>query len=188
MNKLLLTYILCALVLTSHAQSADNTNTRIKDAGHISKTHKFLQEYDGTWYGEVIMYQSDGDIAVQYTGMANSEMIMDGRYQVTMLTAEILGQPMEGMSVLAFDTTTQEFINTWIDNFGTGMLIMQGMWNQQNPKQIDFTGTMIEPGTGKEIFVRQEYVFVDKDTQKMRLWYNLGEGEYEAMYVVYTRK
>ncbi len=188
MYRLNFLLILCVSVSTASAQSLSTSDVKTADARAISKTHEFLKKYDGEWDGKVIMFQPDGDIAVEFTGIASSDMIMGDRYQVTTLTADILGQPMQGMSMLAFDTTTQEFVNTWIDNFGTGMLILQGIWNVQNPKQIDFTGNMIEPVTGEEIFVRQEYLFVDQNTQMMRLWYDQGEGEYEAMHVVYTRK
>ena len=40
------------------------------------------------------------------------------------------------------------FVNTWIDNFGTGMMYMTGSWDEKS-KVISLTGTMTDPISGK---------------------------------------
>ncbi len=181
----------CFLILTiilSSVLSTDLDAQNSSSSPEISDSHIKIQQYNGRWNGKVTMYQPDGDIAMQYEGLAETFMMMDGRYQVTNFTSEFQGETLLGQSLLAFDTTTQEFTNTWIDNAGTGVLIMRGVWNPQNSNQIQLEGNTIMQYTREECYIRQEHTFISPDEQLMELWYDLGDGEYKAMEVTYTRE
>ncbi len=181
---LLLNLIFCTLTISAQQGTSSE---QWSDPTMPSVTHDFLKGYDGKWKGEVKMYLDAEGNVLEYEGVAESKMIMDGRYQVTDFTASIDGMAMQGNSILAFDNTTNKFTSTWIDNFGTGMLIMYGVWNEKENNQIDFEGTMVLPENGQEVSVRQEFVFVDENSQSMKLWYDFGEGEFLSMEVQYTR-
>ncbi len=183
-TKFIFLAFLCPIVAMAQTEEEQD---KWEEYSTPSSTHKFIAKYDGKWKAEIKMYNMDVTEPVIYQGTAISKMIMGGRYQVTDFTAIMDGQNMEGNSLLAYDNHTQEFTSTWIDNFGTGMLILYGTWNENNFKQIDFEGNMVMPFSEEEVFVRQEYVFESDDLQSFKMWYDYGEGEVLSMEIVYRR-
>ena len=120
-------------------------------------------------------------------GRAVNEMILGGRYLKAMNYSDVMGMPMEGMNIVAYDKATNEFFSFWIDNMGTGMTMARGKYDD-NSKVCDMKGTMVDPMTGKEMEYRQTMKFIDDDNQLFEM-YMVGDGkEVKTMEITSTRK
>jgi Protein of unknown function (DUF1579) len=149
--------------------------------------HKMMAQSDGEWNEEVTMWMDPGKPPAKYTATAKNEMIMGGRYQLSKSSGTMMGMPFEGMSLVGYDNIKKVFTSTWIDNFGTGTMTMEGTWDDQT-KSITSKGKEVDPMTGKEGWVREVMKFIDNDTQQMEMWENKNGKEIKTMEIKFTRK
>ncbi|HJW16096.1 MAG TPA: DUF1579 domain-containing protein, partial [Flavisolibacter sp.] len=103
--------------------------------------HKMISLWNGTWSGEVTMWESPGAQPVKSNATVVNKMVLGNRYQQSSFKGTYQGKPFEGLGTLAYDNSRKMFILTWIDNTGTGMMSAEGPWDPAS-KSITFRGTM----------------------------------------------
>lgn len=150
--------------------------------------HKMMASWDGNWEGDVKMWMAPGQDPVSSKATSVNRMILGGRYQESRTTGNFYGMPLEGISTMAYDNSKKRFLNTWIDNFGTGMVFMEGTWDPAT-KTMEFKGKGLDPLIGKEIPMRQTIKILDDNTQLMEM-YSTPEGgkEMKSMEITMKRK
>lgn len=152
-----------------------------------SETHQFLAKYDGEWSSDVTMWMMPNTDPVKSNGIMNSKMIFEGKYQESEYSGNYAGMPMKGKSYIAFDNATETFISTWIDNFGTGMMVLKGKW--ESPfKTIRMEGEMVDPMSGKSLPVVEIFTFLDENTQLMEMYMEVEGEKFKSMEIKYKRK
>jgi hypothetical protein len=152
------------------------------------KEHQMMAEWNGKWDGEVTMWMKPDQPPTVSTMTAENKMIMGGRYQQSVNKGLFMGMPFEGISTLAYDNAKKTWISTWIDNMGTGVMTMEGTWDEAT-KTMNCKGKCVDPGTGKEKAIRETFTIVDKDHQLMQMYDTDPTGkEYKSMQIHYTRK
>ncbi len=149
--------------------------------------HKMLATSDGTWNEDITMWMAPGMEPTKSTATAVNKMILGGRYQQSTHTGSFNGMPFEGISLLGYDNAKKVFLSSWIDNMGTGIMQMQGTWDPAT-KTILFTGTSVDPMTGKDVFVKQTFANIDNNTQKMEMYMTQDGKEFKTMEIKLTRK
>ncbi|MEA1849967.1 DUF1579 domain-containing protein [Chryseobacterium sp. MHB01] len=151
---------------------------------------KMLAKSDGNWVGETKMWMENGSQPMMSKSEATNKMVFDGRYQMSTHKGDMMGMPFEGISIVGYDNSKKKFVSSWIDNMGTGIMNMEGIWNDST-KSIEFKGKMTDPSRpGKDCNVREIYTFVDDNTQKMEMYgpdAKTGK-EFKTMEINYTRK
>lgn len=153
-----------------------------------SEAHKQMAQWTGEWSGDITMWMSPGAPPVKSTGTASNKMILGGRYQQSVNKGSFNGMPFEGVSTLAYDNAKKVYIATWIDNMGTGVMSLEGRWDEAS-KSVNFTGKCVDPMTGKEMDVRETFKPVDNNFQIMEMYCQGPDGkEYKTMEIKYTRK
>jgi hypothetical protein len=131
--------------------------------------HKMLAKFNGIWTGEVTMWMSPDAPPTTSTSTMTNKMVMDGRYQLSEFKGSFMGQPFTGMSTTAYDNAKKVFISTWIDNMGTGIMKMEGPWDEAS-KTMTLSGKMMDPSTGRECNMRETFKIVDDNTQIMEMY------------------
>ena len=133
------------------------------------------------------MWMAPGEQPMTSTATATNTMIMGGRYQQSMNKGDMMGMPFEGMGLLGYDNATKVFNYTWIDNMGTGTMTMKGNWDDAT-KSVNFTGTMVDPMSGKEVQVKQIFTITDDDHQMVQMFTPGPDGkEFKSMEIKFTR-
>lgn len=151
--------------------------------------HEMMKSWDGTWDEEVTMWHVPGAPPEVSKATCENKMMYGGRYQESTTKGTMMGQPFEGMSVTAYDNAKKIFINTWVDNMGTGMMVLEGPWDEAT-KTMTLTGNVVDPssGTGKEMKVRQLYKVIDDNNHLMEMYCPGPDGkEYKMMEVKFKR-
>jgi hypothetical protein len=155
-----------------------------------SKPHEMMASWNGTWTADVSMWHAPGTPPEKSKATAVNKMVMGNRYQVGNFTGNMMGQPFEGMSTLAYDNAKKVFISTWIDNMGTGIMKLEGPWDEAT-KSITLTGKAVDAGTadGKEMNIREVFKVVDDNTQLFEMYGPAPDGkEFKMMEIKYARK
>ena len=152
--------------------------------------HKMMASWNGNWEGESMMWDAPGAPPKTSKGSATNKMAMGGRYQVSNHKGDMMGMPFEGMSILAWDNFTKKFKNTWIDNMGTGIIMMEGPWDEAN-KSMTLKGKCVDVmrGNGAEMEMRQVFKVIDDKTHMMEMYCpGPDRKEYKMMEMKMTKK
>ncbi len=152
--------------------------------------HKMMASWDGSWNGDVSMTMVPGAPEEKSKSTAINKMVMGGRYQVSNHSGNMMGMPFEGMSITSYDNAKKVFTSIWIDNMGTGVMKMEGPWDEAT-KTMTLKGKMVEPGAGdgREVDVKETFKIVDNDHQVMEMFGIGPDGkEFKSMHIDYTRK
>ncbi len=150
--------------------------------------HKEMAKWDGEWNEDITMWMAPGAPPQKSTGACVNKMILGGRYQSATHTGNFGGMPFEGISTTGYDNARKTFITTWVDNMGTGIMVLEGTWDEK-AKALNLKGKQIDPATGKEMAVREKFTVIDDNTQKMEMFVTPeGMQEYKNLEIVFTRK
>jgi hypothetical protein len=172
--------------LSVRSQTQEETKAMM-DYATPGAIHKMMAKSVGSWSGAVTMWMQPGAPPMTSTSEAQNDTILGGRYLQVKNTGNFMGMPFEGISVIGYDNAKKIFVNSWIDNMGTGMTYLTGTWDAKS-NSINFTGSVVDPMSGKDVPVRQVLRIVDDNTQVMEM-YTMGNGhEFKNMEIKLTRK
>ena len=167
--------------------------TRMKammDYGKLGPMQAMLASWNGTWTEETTMWDYEGAQPRKSSGTAVNSMIVAGHYQTSKHSGNMMGMPFEGLSTIGYDNATKQFVSTWIDNWGTGIMTMTGPWDEAT-KTMTLSGTMPDVcRPGKTCSLRETFKVIDDNTQKMEMFGpdpKTGK-EMKMMEINFTRK
>jgi hypothetical protein len=186
MKKLLFFfYISLFLLPVLHAQSEAEAKAW-QEFMTPGEMHKWMARSSGSWSGDVNSYM-DPSAPTKWQATATYKMIYNGLYQIGEFKGTMMGMPFEGQSILGYDNAKQQFFNTWIDNFGSGVVLMTGTYDD-NANTLFLRGTQTDPLTRKDSSIREEVKFLDDDTQTITM-YGVGPNgkEMKMMDIKLTR-
>ena len=154
----------------------------------VGEPHKMLAKANGTWTGETTMWMANGAPPQTSTSTAVSKMIYNGLYQQTTHSGNMMGMPFEGTSTMGYDNLKKEYFSTWIDNMGSGIMIMTGQYDAAT-KKFNLSGTT-KCMNGQDATMREVFTLVDDDHQLLEMYGpDPATGkEYKNMEIKYTRK
>ncbi len=183
--------ILLALITVSSpsliAQDKNEMMQKWMDYMTPGEMHEMMAKSVGEWTYISKWWDDPSSEPVVSEGRAVYEMILGGRYLKSMNYSDVMGMPMEGLNILAYDKATNEFFSFWIDNLGTGMTMARGKYDKKS-RVCDMKGTMVDPMTGNEMEYRQTVKFIDDNNQLFEM-FTISEGkEIKNMEIVSTRK
>jgi hypothetical protein len=147
--------------------------------------HKMLESYNGNWTADVTMYMP-GQPPMTNKMTSTNTMILGGRYQQSVEKGSFNGMPFEGISTLGYDNLRKVFVNTWVDNFGTGVLVMEGGYDPTT-KTINLYGSETDPMSGKTMKVHQTMKMVDNNNQLWQMFDVKDGKETKTMEIKATR-
>lgn len=171
---------------STYAQTSDDMKAMAAYAAP-GDIHKMLAKAEGTWTCAVTMWMAPGAQPMNSTTEARNEMILGGRYLQQTNTGSFMGQPFTGVSTTGYDNAKKIFINTWIDNMGTGIMYLTGTWDAAS-NSVTFTGNMVDPSSGKDIAVKEILKIVDDNHEEMAMYIAAGEQEFKSMEIKMVRK
>ena len=149
--------------------------------------HKMLAKSNGDWHENLTYWMAPGAPGTNAESECTNKMIMGDRYQESIHTGTMMGMPFEGKSVVGYDNARKVFQSTWVDNMGSGVMYLEGKYNEK-AKTITFKGTAVDGMTGKIENIRQTMKFVDDKTQMMEMFMTKEGKEFKTMEIKFTKK
>lgn len=170
------------------ADKAAEQGSMMEEWIKVSQTgpqHERLKEMVGDWKTEVKQWDGPGEPTVSH-GTSSCRMIMDGRYLEEKVTGEAGGQPYEGRSFAGYDNIKQKYVSTWIDSMSTGIMMMEGTYDEKT-ETFEWSGEMLVPG-GASMKMRMTDKRISKDKRYMEAFMVGPDGkEIKNMELTYTR-
>lgn len=149
--------------------------------------HKMLAAAEGKWKTTMTMFMEGQDTMPPSIGVCEFKMIMGGRYRVMTMKSEMMSMPFEGMGCIGYDNAKKVFVETWVDNMGTGMMVMEGNYDA-GARTIETKGKCMDGETRTERFYRSVAKTVDDKNMVMEMYVTDDKGgEKKAFEIRYTR-
>jgi len=185
MKKVLLVILLAGLFsINSFAQDEMQKWMEYMTPG---KEHQEMADMNGEWVYTSKMWMNPSAPPTESTGTALCEMILGGRYSQMTANGSIMGMEFTGISITGYDNAKKIWMSIWVDNFGTGILYMEGKKDESTGKYV-YTGKTVDPMTGNDMAVKQTIKMVDKDTYEMEMFIVVDGKDIKNMELVYKRK
>jgi hypothetical protein len=147
--------------------------------------HAALNPLAGIWKIKTRMWSAPGEPQVM-EGTCERSWVMDGRYLVGNYKGSFAGMPFEGMEVLGYDNFKKQYVSSWVDNAGTGIMLSRGDAMDPATKSLTLTGSSPDM-TGKEVLMRMVTSIVDGNTASMTMYSTQDGQETRTMEITYTR-
>lgn len=182
--------IMATLILfsasSSFAQQGDQAEMMKKWQEYMTPgpAHQQFAKMTGNWKATVIQYM--GGQESKSEGTATYSMVLGGRYLHGSFNAIMMGMPFEGMSLDAYDNGTKEYISLWVDNMGTGVMVMKGKMDDKT-KLITYWGSMVDPMTGKDQKVKALTKELNENHTTFEMFTVENGQETKNMQIDYTR-
>jgi hypothetical protein len=136
------------------------------------KIHEFLASGVGNWNGKNKMWMpGGGDEPMKSESKSKVTSILDGRFIKVEVEGEMPGGmgPFTGFGLYGFDNVTQQFVSTWIDNMGTGMMTGTGELSKDG-KTLTWNYTYNCPIQKKAVPLREVETITGDKTRKMEMF------------------
>ena len=149
--------------------------------------HEWLASFDGEWDATVKMWMDPSQPAQESKASTTNEMIMNGLYQRSSHQGEMMGMPFIGESISGYDNANKKFVGTWIDNFGSSIMYMEGTYDKEADALTTY-GTMMDPASGKDMKIKQVLTKVSDDLHTFEMFMDMNGKEVKSMEITYKRK
>lgn len=149
--------------------------------------HKWMASMNGKWAAEGKMWMDENKPPAETKGTVENRMVLNGLYQESVHKGEMMGMPFEGHGTLGYDNMKKMFVSTWVDNMGSGIMLMEGTYDDAS-KTLTLTGKWDDPVKGK-MDVKQICKMIDDKTETMEMYGTPAGGkEMKWMEMKLTKK
>jgi hypothetical protein len=148
--------------------------------------HKMMAQQTGTWTAEVSQWMDPAAPPTKATATNIITMTYNGLYQISNFSATMMGRPMKGQATSGYDNGKKEYFSTWIDNMGSGIILLRGNFDEAT-KKLSLKGMQTDPITGGDTEIREEIQWVNKDTY-IQTMYGAGMDGKEMKFMEGTFK
>ncbi|WP_250432470.1 DUF1579 domain-containing protein [Hanstruepera flava] len=185
MKKLILLSVCLVMGITAFSQTPEEMKAWQENMTP-GEHHKWLASMNGNWDATVKFWMAPDQPPTVSKATTKNEMIMNGLYQRSQHSGEMMGQPFFGESITAYDNAKKKFLSTWIDNFGSSIMFMEG---QYNPKAdvLTLEGKMMDPATGKDMHVKYVLTKKSEDKHVFEMYMVTDGNEFKTMEITYNR-
>ena len=150
--------------------------------------HKSLNSLVGTFDAKVSMWMQPGAPAQVSTAMSVSNWVLGNRYVEENVSGSFMGMPFQGIGYTGYDNWKKQYVGTWIDNFGTGVMTSTGS-SADNGKSYTFKSTSTDPMTGKDMPSESKLTVTDADHHTLEMWGPAPDGKmFKTMQIEYSRR
>ena len=186
MKKLIFIFLITVIYsLNSFAQNDDMK--KWMDYMTPGKEQLDFAKMNGDWtFTSKFWMDPNGQPQVS-TGNAKFEMLLGNRYQQFTVNGKMMGMDFQGIGINGFDNGKKVYVSSWIDNFGTGMMYMEGKYDEAS-KKIIYTGKSYDPMSGKDTEFKQTVKIIDDKTMLMEMFNIVNGTEFKNMEITYVKK
>lgn len=168
--------------------SQEEMMQKITEAATPGKEHMQLAPLVGTWRTEARFWNEPSQPPEVSTGIAEHTWIYGKRFVKENYRGKWNGQPFEGMGLIGFDNVRKEYVSTWTDSMGTGILTAEGNYDPAK-RELEMISTFSCPLTGGIRKNRSVTRIISNNEHVFEMWDQLPNGkERKMMEIKYERK
>ncbi|HEX3554864.1 MAG TPA: DUF1579 domain-containing protein [Thermoanaerobaculia bacterium] len=147
---------------------------------------KRLARLAGDWTFTNQMWMDPSQPPMESTGTMHGVVLMGGRYVEHTWKGNMMGMAFEGRGTDGYDNVGKEYVASWVDNMGTGIMHSTGTCDDAG-KVCTYNAEMWDPMSGKKITSKSVITWLDDNTFTNEM-YGPGPDGKEAKMMVITAK
>jgi hypothetical protein len=152
-----------------------------------NENHRVLDVFVGSWDYTVKWWLQAGSEPETSTGVSNIKWILGGRFLQHSVVGNSKERPFEGMGIIGFDNSKNQYVAFWMDTMATGVMTADGKYDS-NKKTLTENGTFMDPVSGKKSF-KGITTIISNDKYKYEMYTSGTDGkEFLNLEIIYTRK
>ncbi len=124
--------------------------------------HKLLDRSVGHWTTQTKFWPAPGQPPLESTGTMDSSWVLGGRYLESIHKGQMMGQAFEGRAMDGYDNASGQYVSTWVDNMGTGILMMKG--DADASGKLTVSGDFVDPMSHRKMTYKGVTTPIDPDT------------------------
>lgn len=159
--------LLAALPAAAQVPATPGERQRIAQevmaAAQPGPEHAELMALAGSWDVEGLMWSAPGAEPIRLTFPAENRAILGGRFLETRASGELMGMPIEALSIYGYDRRHRRYTVVGYDSFGTYYVTGAGTMDPAT-RTIAMDGTDDDPITKMTQVYTLHLRFVDPDT------------------------
>ncbi len=181
-KKLVVAAALLALVIgDTHAQELPNPKP--------GKPHEVFKHDAGTWDSEVKMYFGGPQAPpTKFKGVEKTQLVSGDLYLKTEYTSKMGDRVFEGHGLVGYNSRTEKYEGTWVDNFGSIPTRMHdGTYDAKTKTFTIYNEVLTDDGqTHKQ---KQVTTYLGEGKKKFEIYLLLGKGQdFKFMEMTQTRR
>lgn len=186
--KRLILFVLLSFVMShnsSYSQSDDSMQSWItyKTPGPV---HEMLAKATGNWNIATKFWLTPGSDYFTSKGTSYAEMIMGGLFLKTTDKIEGMGNFRNGSAIIGYDNSAKISQKIYIDDYGSGMLYMEGTWDDAT-KTVTYKGKMMDHDLDAFVDATETMTF-NGDTMILKAYRPDSKGnQFQYLEFVFTR-
>ena len=150
--------------------------------------HKRLNEFVGHWTTHTKMWMAPGQPAMESDGTMDADWIMGGRYLVAHHKGIMMGMPFEGQEIDGYDNLSGKYVQSWIDNMGTGIISLSGSCDDAACKSVTTSGEMTDPMTKEKGIYKSVTTYLGPGSFKYESYWVANGNSTKMMEMTGTRQ
>jgi hypothetical protein len=156
--------------------------------GTPGKEHEVFKSLEGKFNADVSMQMPGAPAPEKSTGTVENELLYDGRYLMQTYKGTMMGKPFKGGGLWGFDKTKSKYVNVWIDDMSTMVMISEGSADGSDAKTVTTTTDCMDPISGKPKKIRAVLKVQDMDHHTYECFERGEDGkETQTLTIAYTR-
>lgn len=159
-------------------------------AGTPGKMHQHLAKDVGTWHGKTTMWMAPDTEPLKSEVTSTIKPMLDGRFTRCEIEGEMPGMgPYHAIGVYGYDNVSKEFVSSWIDNHGTGIMNGKGELSRDG-KTLTWKFTYNCPVTKKPTVMREIETVTGPKTKTLDVFGIEPKSgkEFKMMHIDLTKK
>ena len=191
MKRVVCSAVALAMCLSVAAFAADEKKPAAAPAGDPmalimpGEHHKHMAKLVGEFDYKMTMNMGGGP--QEYSGHRSAKMILGDRYLDETYTGTFMGLPFEGHGTMAYDNVQKKYLNTWIDNMGTGLMFGSGTCDAAGTTWT-MTSEMADPASGAMVKTRSVTKLIDADNVSFEMFAPGPDGKEMKMMEILAKR
>ena len=150
--------------------------------------HQRLAKMAGKWKLQVTSWMMPGAPPMKSDATAEFTSIFGGRFLQQEVKGTMGDQTFEGRGIEGYDNVTKENFGTWVDNMGTGVMVLRGKC-PVSAKKCTYKGMVPDAVAGKAVPITEVMTFTDDDHFTFEM-HAPGPGgkTFKTLEIAYTRQ
>jgi hypothetical protein len=148
-------------------------------AGTPGAAHKALESKIGKWTTKAKFYMPGAPAPMEMEFKSEARWIMDGRFVQETVTGDFMGAPFMGTGTWGYDNIKKKYVNTWMDNMSTSIMIAEGTYDAAT-KTFSYMGECPDMTATKYVKCRSTDTMTDADHGTAKSWM-IGPDGKEAL-------
>jgi len=152
-----------------------------------TEEHERLRKEVGVWDAKMTAYMGEEPMTAQ--GVETNTMLGDF-WIVSEFEGEFAGLPFSGRGQYGYDPNAKQYVGSWIDNFSTTLMTMEGD-DDKETGALTMIGKTFDPSLGKLIDHKMVSKMIDDDHRTFTMYMKApeyGEDWVKTMVIEYTRR